>query len=207
MNLHKRGLFLVVCVAAAAVLSGCFPAPTVGQPASPDWSVPSPATPESPSSDDNETFVDIDITRPMHDNPHYDEWVNWTSGRDEVYADEVAGLLSELGTSIGVSGLESPSDHFLDGGWIGVAPFGDYCIVAVNAIGPEAYDQGIIAVSILSRINLEAEVLTPATNDYAALTAFTAHYESWCDQGGPFPGPPPGTDLDVTVEDQPDTTA
>jgi hypothetical protein len=200
VNLKARGLFLVVCVAAAAVLSGCVPLSVFPEEAAPSWHTPTPL--EAPAPDDAEDILtDVDITRPMPDNPEYDEWVNWREGRDEAFAAETQTYITQLGESIGISGMESPSDFYLEGGWIAVAPFGDYCIAAINVVDEQSFIDGEMSLSILSRINLEAEVLAMPTTDYQSLASFAEYYRSWCAVGGPFPGTPPGSDVDVTTED------
>ncbi|OJU87830.1 hypothetical protein BGO17_02505 [Candidatus Saccharibacteria bacterium 49-20] len=193
-NSHRgTRLALVVCVAATAFLLSACSVPnlfaTDGRQVSPVTPKPNSGTPEA-----QDPFLEIDITRPA--DPPTDEWLNWTVGRDETYAEEVSGYLEKLGTMVGVEGFESPNDYYMEQGYGAVAPFGDYCIVVLNF--DESYDG--MSLAVLSRINFDASIIAKPTSDYESLKAFANYYRTWCAQGGDWPGTPPGTQSDVTVD-------
>jgi hypothetical protein len=184
VNLQKSlrgfGLSLIVCVAAITALSGCSMLSDLVE-AKPQVTVlPSE---EAPLLDE---ALDVDITRPMP--TPTDEWDNWRAGRDEQFAVEMSGYLQDVGAAIGVDGLESPSDTYLEDGYVGVAPFGDYCIAAISFGNTEAE----LSLSILSRINFDVSILALPTSDYESLHRFADYYRDWCAIGGDWPGTPPG---------------
>lgn len=167
----------------------------VSEPTSPS---PKPEAEQSvPQEELDELFAHVDITRPDPKGP-MDEWVNWTAGRDEEFVAEVQEQLSTLGAQLGIEGLEAPSDYYVENGWIGVAPYGPYCIVGVRTT-QEGLKTGSYALSVLSRINWEAEMHAVQTTELEALKQFAAFYSDWCHEGGDWPGTPPGSKTQIEI--------
>lgn len=94
----------------------------------------------------------ISETEPAQPNPiterlgDYDEFENWSSG------EEAEGLSESLGISV-----FEPRQYMHDLGFIGIAPLGDFCIVAFSTTGANS-EMGNISVVILSRYNIEYEM-------------------------------------------------
>lgn len=126
--------------------------------------------------------MDYDVTTPM--SPPYDEWVNWTEGRDAQYVAKARPYVEELSTLTGIEGLESPSEQYLGDGYAGVARFEQYCIVTV---APSPVDTEKAALTIVPRINFAAQVIMPEVNQRESYTQFTDFYRDWCG-GGEWPG-------------------
>lgn len=196
MNLTQlaRGarLTMVACVAATAVLlSGCSMPSVRAQEI-----VPAPAETEIEAAPPTDGDPQIDITKRL--DPEMDEWVNSREGRDEAYAAEVVDILAEYGIALGIQGFESPNDAWMNEGYGGVAPFGDYCIAALYF----DTESDMIALDILSRINYEVQLYTDPTTDLEALRGFADFYRTWCAEGGEWPGMPPSDTSDTTVDSE-----
>lgn len=135
MNIKKKVLSLVACVAVIVVLSGCTAADAARSPEMPS-SAPQqqktvPAMPEE-----------------------YDELVNWSSG--ETIPEMVA-----VGTMMGLGDIYIPNVDFVDMGYVGIAPLETHCVVAFHGTMEEAQRTGRLSVDVMSRFNLDFDVVLP----------------------------------------------
>lgn len=175
---------MIVSVATITLLTGCSLLPDSDAQARP---VPTPLSLDELPTD----AMDFDVTTPM--SPPYDEWVNWTSGRDPQYAAKDRPYLKELSMLTGIDGLESPSEQYLSEGYAGVARFQRYCVITV---APSPVDEDKAALTIVPRINFAAQVIMPEVNHHESYEQFTEFYRNWCD-GGEWPGIFPGETIVV----------
>lgn len=130
MNIYKKFVTLVMCVAVTAFVPGCVAA-DLGQ---------LPMTPE--------TFMPEEEFAVPDD---YDEVVNWTNGDVLVEAQSFAD-------QVGLEAILVPYESYVDLGYIGVSPLEDGCIVAFSQVGADL-DRGEMSYVVLSRFDLDFSIV------------------------------------------------
>jgi len=84
----------------------------------------------------------------------YDELANWSSGDSDP-------SMTATGKLMGVGNLTFPRPGYVDMGWVGVAPFEKYCIIAFHSVDNKP-DQ--LAAAVLSRYNTRMTItIQPGT--------------------------------------------
>ncbi len=81
----------------------------------------------------------------------YDELKNWSTG-------ETDASMTAVGKIMGVDNLTFPAADYVDAGWVGVAPFEQYCIIAFRSVGKQPA-KDMLGVAVLSRYNTRLDIL------------------------------------------------
>lgn len=156
MDLKRWFGFVVACVAAITLTVACSSNDT-------DQS-------QSPNSPQAKELEELEMP------PDYDELDNWSSGATTPEFENAADKL-------GLAQLTIPRPDMMGKGYVGVAPVGERCIVALSPEGSDK-SKGNLSVVILSRFDFSLNVI--ATNQSTqGIRAFVDRYRGECGYGTP----------------------